>query len=130
MKEIIVQSILSSWDKIEWRKGAVGMYGFDILADSSDKLWLIEINKCPTMEYSTAITKKEIPLFMEGLTDLMVEKEKRKETFVGGFEKVFEVPKLRDLSDYNQTKKEIAIEGKGVGPSDYLHRGKNRKERL
>ena len=78
MKEIIIQSILSSWDKIEWRKGAVGMYGFDILADDSDKMWLIEINKCPTMEYSTAVTKGEIPQFMEDLTELLVEKETRK----------------------------------------------------
>ena len=61
MKEIIIQTILSSWEKIEWRTGAVGMYGFDILADEADKLWLIEVNKCPTMEYSTAVTKSEIP---------------------------------------------------------------------
>ena len=101
MKEIIIQSILCSWDKIEWRKNAIGNYGFDILADTKDKLWLIEINKCPTMEYSTAVTKKEIPMFMEDLTELMVEKERRKEPRCGGLEKVFEVPKLRDLSDYH-----------------------------
>ena len=39
---------------------------------------------------------------------------------------MFEVPKLRDLDDYNSKKKEIAVVGHGIGPSDYLHRGKKR----
>ena len=63
---------------------------------------------------------------MEDLTELLVEKEKRKGPSVGGLEKVFEVPKLRDLNDYNSTKKDMAVVGRGVGPSDYLHRGKKR----
>ena len=126
MKEIIIQTILCAWDKIEWRKGAVGMFGFDVLADTNDKLWLIEVNKCPTMEYSTAVTKREIPLFMEDLTELMVEKAVRKQPSVGGLEKVFEAPKLRDLNDYNQQKKDLTVEGTRIGPGDYLHRGKKR----
>ena len=77
------------------------MFGFDVLVDTNEKMWLIEINKCPTMEYSTAVTKKEIPRFMEDLTELMVEKDKKKDSCVGGLEKVFELPKLRDLNDYN-----------------------------
>ena len=126
MKEIVVQTILSSWDKIEWRKNAVGNYGFDIMIDSNDKAWLIEVNKCPTMEYSTAVTKREIPLFMEDLVTVMVDKNMRKQERVGGLEKVFEIPKLKELTDYEQTKKELAVQGVGVGPSDHLYRGKRR----
>ena len=117
---------MSSWDKIEWRKNAVGNYGFDIMIDSNDKAWLIEVNKCPTMEYSTAVTKREIPLFMEDLVTVMVDKEMRKQERVGGLEKVFEIPKLKELTDYEQTKKELVVQGVGVGPSDHLYRGKRR----
>ena len=60
------------------------------MIDSNDKAWLIEVNKCPTMEYSTAVTRKEIPLFMEDLVSLMVDKDKKKQEQVGGLEKVFQ----------------------------------------
>ena len=95
-----MQSILSAWDQIEWRKGGVGIYGFDLFPDSSGKLWLLEINKCPSMEYSTPITRRLIPRFMEDLTELIVDKRKGNHPEVGGFDRVFEVPKLRDLSDF------------------------------
>ena len=75
-KEIIVQSILSAWDKIEWRKNAVGIFGFDLFPDNTGKLWLLEINKCPTMEYSTQVTKKLVPRFLEDMTELLMDKTK------------------------------------------------------
>ena len=75
-KEIVVQAILSGWDKVEWRRHAIGIFGFDLFPDNSGKLWLLEINKCPTMEYSTQVTKKLVPRFLEDLTELMVDKTK------------------------------------------------------
>jgi D-alanine-D-alanine ligase-like ATP-grasp enzyme len=71
-KEIIVQSILAAWDRIEWRKNAIGIFGFDLMPDSNCKLWLLEVNKCPTMEYSTHVTRTLVPRFLEDLADLMV----------------------------------------------------------
>lgn len=65
IKEIIVQTILSAWDKIEWRKGGIGVYGFDLFPDVKGKLWLLEVNKCPTMEYSTQVTRRLVPMFLE-----------------------------------------------------------------
>ena len=100
VKEIVIQSILSAWDKVEWHKGGVGLYGFDLMPDADGKLWLLEINKCPTMEYSTAVTKRLVPRFLDDLTTLIVDKRKGDHPKVGGFEKVFEVPKLKDLSDF------------------------------
>ena len=100
MKEIIVQSILSAWDKIEWHKGGVGIYGFDLFPDENGKLWLLEINKCPTMEYSTQVTRKLVPRFLEELTELIIDKRKGDHPIVGTFERIFETPKLRDLTDF------------------------------
>ena len=123
-KEIIVQSILSAWDKIEWRKGGIGVYGFDLIPDETGKLWLLEINKCPTMEYSTVVTKKLVPQFLEDLTELIIDKRKGNHPIVGGFEKIYDVPKLRDLTDFQQTQKDLKVEGKGIDSinnSNYLH---------
>ena len=114
VKEIVIQSILSAWDKIEWRKGGVGIYGFDLFPDTAGKLWLLEINKAPTMEYSTAVTKRLVPRFLEDLTELIIDKRKGNWPEVGGFERVFDVPKLKDLSDFQQTQKDLAVEGKGI----------------
>ena len=100
VKEIIIQSILSAWDKIEWRKGGIGLYGFDLFPDVNGKLWLLEINKCPTMEYSTAVTKKLVPLFLDQLTELIIDKRKGDHPLVGNLERVFNVQKLRDLSEF------------------------------
>jgi hypothetical protein len=38
---------LSGFDKIEWHPGGIGIYGFDIMPDENQKLWLIEVNKIP-----------------------------------------------------------------------------------
>ena len=95
-----MQSILSAWDKIEWRKGGIGVYGFDLFPDENGKLWLLEINKCPTMEYSTAVTRKLVPSFLTDLTELIIDKRKGNHPFAGGLEKVYDVPKLRDLTDF------------------------------
>ena len=96
----MIQSILSAWDKVEWRKGGVGVYGFDLFPDVNGKLWLLEINKCPTMEYSTGVTRKLVPRFLEDMTELMIDKRKGHYPEVGGLEKIYEVPKLRDLTDF------------------------------
>ena len=48
-----MNTVLCTYDHVEWRPGGVGIYGFDIFPDEDLKLWLIEVNKCPAMEYST-----------------------------------------------------------------------------
>jgi len=67
------------------------MYGFDLFPDINGKLWLLEINKCPTMEYSTAVTKKLVPMFLEQLTELIIDKRKGDHKLVGNLERVFSV---------------------------------------
>ena len=74
IEAIIQNTALSVWDKIEWRTGSIGFYGFDIMPDSNGKLWLLECNKCPSMEYSTAITAKLVPEFLEDFCSLIIDK--------------------------------------------------------
>ena len=73
IEEIIRLTILAVHNKITWRKGSIGLYGFDIIADKSGKLWLLEVNKCPTMEMTTDITKQLVPEFMRSLIALLVD---------------------------------------------------------
>jgi len=52
------------------------------------------------MEYSTKVTKDLVPKFLDDLTELVIDKRKGDHPEVGGFERVYEVPKLRDLTDF------------------------------
>jgi len=73
LEDIIRLTFISGWGYIEWREGSIGVYGLDIMVDTSLNLWLIEVNKCPCMAYSTGVTKKLIPRFMEDLAKVMVD---------------------------------------------------------
>jgi hypothetical protein len=53
--------MLAVQSRITQTKRSVGLYGFDIIPDMSSKLWLLEVNKCPTMEMTTEVTKKLVP---------------------------------------------------------------------
>jgi hypothetical protein len=46
------------------------------MPDASRKLWLLEVNKCPTMEYSTHVTRSLVPRFLEDLADLVLAKKR------------------------------------------------------
>lgn len=67
------------------------------------------------MEFSTTVTKKLVPAFLTDLVELIIDKRKGNHQEVGGFDKSFDVPKLKDLTDLEQLKKKnITIEGKGI----------------
>ena len=74
------------------------------------------------MEYSTAVTKKLVPRFLEDLAELIIDKTKGEEQ-VGGMEKIFEAPRLRELSDYDSVKKKIVVEGKNIHKLHYSNTG-------
>ena len=73
MQEIIKISILSAWDRIEWRNNSIGLYGFDVIIDSDNKMWLLEINKCPTMEHSTKVTKTLVPNMLNDMMKVILD---------------------------------------------------------
>ena len=52
------------------------------------------------MEYSTQVTKVLVPRFLEDLVELIIDKRKGNHPDVAGFEKIYDVCKLRDLSDF------------------------------
>lgn len=76
LESIIKLSLLSSWDKIEWRNNSVGLYGYDVMIDKDCKMWLLEVNKCPTMEHSTKITSKLVPTMMEDMLKVILDWKK------------------------------------------------------
>lgn len=67
MKKIAYQSLESVLENVQYRKNSFEIFGFDFMIDEEFKVWLIEINSSPTMEYSTPVTTK---IVQKGLYDL------------------------------------------------------------
>jgi tubulin monoglycylase TTLL3/8 len=93
LKDIIKISVLSAWDKVDWRENSLGLYGFDVMIDSDFKMWLLEINLCPTMEHSTKVTSHLVPKMTEDMIKVIVDQNS---TDTGAYELIYESPKIRD----------------------------------
>jgi len=65
------------------------------------------------MDYSTQITEKLVPRFLDDLCKLIIDKDECK---VGDFELLFKAPKLRELTEHQEEAlfKELVIEGKNI----------------
>ena len=53
------------------RKNTLEVFGFDFMIDENYKVWLIEVNSSPTMEYSTETTIKIVKRGMSDLADVI-----------------------------------------------------------
>jgi tubulin monoglycylase TTLL3/8 len=53
------------------RKNTFEIFGFDFMVDENYRVWLIEVNSSPTMEYSTALTTQLVKKGMSELGDLV-----------------------------------------------------------
>lgn len=90
-------SLLCAWDKIEWRQNSIGLYGYDVIIDTDMKMWLLEVNKCPTMEHSTAVTSHLVPKMLNDLIKVVVDTREDPAAETGDFELVYESPYVKEI---------------------------------
>ncbi len=108
MKDIVRISVLSAWEKVDWRENSCGLYGFDVIIDDTLKMWLLEINLCPTMEHSTKVTSHLVPKMTEDMIKVLVDRKESKTADTGSYELIYESPKISDKQDF-RNKNEIAV---------------------
>eukprot|EP00347_Sterkiella_histriomuscorum_P014173 403361882 len=113
LEEIIKISLLSAWDKIEWRKNSIGLYGYDVILDSENKMWLLEINKCPTMEHSTKVTTDLVPKMINDMTKVLFDWRQDALSDTGDYHLIFESPFIKENQNLTQ-KQELIVQGKGL----------------
>lgn len=80
------------------------------MPDTTRKLWLLEVNKCPTMEYSTHVTRVLVPRFLEDLADLMLHKKPRP-VQIKGFERIYESPFIDSVPPTVEKRKLFEVVG-------------------
>ena len=65
-------SLLAGQDSIEHRKNSIAVFGYDFMLDEDLKVWLIEINSSPAMDYSTPVTTPLVKKVMEDTVKVRV----------------------------------------------------------
>ena len=77
IKNIIKLSLISVMDSIENRKNSFEIYGYDFMIDEDLKVWLIEVNSSPAMDYSTPVTTSLVKTVMEDTVKVVVDEKQR-----------------------------------------------------
>lgn len=108
LKDIIRISMLSAWSTIEWRDNSLGIYGYDVIVDSDLRMWLLEVNLCPTMEHSTRVTAHLVPRMMEDLCKVVIDGAPA----TGDFELIYEGGQR--VSTKEAIVSELSIEGRRI----------------
>jgi hypothetical protein len=70
-----VESIGSTSNKLNQRKGCFQLFGFDVLLAEDYKLWLIEVNLSPACEARTTWLEDMLVAMSEGLLNIILPKE-------------------------------------------------------
>merc|ERR1712224_510193 len=96
IQEIVLSTLFCGSDGIEGRKGSHELYGFDFMISEDDRpgkeglprVWLIEVNSSPAMDYSTRITTPLVKKCMEDLLKVILDVPQDPGADTGEFERL------------------------------------------
>ena len=71
MKKIIYNSLESVIENVQYRRNTFELLGYDFMVDEELKVWLIEVNSSPTVDYSTKVTTHIVKNGLRGMADLL-----------------------------------------------------------
>lgn len=71
MRKIIVETAMCAFKHFKQRENTFELYGYDFIIDDQLAVWLIEVNASPTMEATTSVTKRLVPLCLADLAVLL-----------------------------------------------------------
>lgn len=67
MKKSIIGVMLSCQDSMSYSKNRFELYGCDFILDKEYKPWIIEINACPDLNWTTQVTANICPAVLEDI---------------------------------------------------------------
>lgn len=91
MKNILIESCLSSQENSTHRKNSFEVFGADFMLDEKLNVWLIEINQGPTMSTATKVSDELVGEMLEDMVKVVVDRRARggRNADTGNFQQVY-----------------------------------------
>ncbi|NXU40484.1 TTLL3 monoglycylase, partial [Drymodes brunneopygia] len=92
MKAAILNALRCSRDQVGSRKGNFELFGADFLIGEDCQPWLLEINSCPTMSPSSAVTRQLCANVQRDTLRLVLDRKDNPTCSIGAFELLYREP--------------------------------------
>lgn len=118
MRKCITGIMLSCQDMMIINKNRYELYGCDFIIDKEFVPWLIEINACPDLSYTTNVTAKICPNVLTDLVKVVIDHPMNHKASTGNFHCVYR----QSMTIPHFCGTELLVKGHRL-PNEYFYRG-------